>query len=129
MATVDDEQFEPRAYGRRGFLAVTAVGLSSLLWGEPAWRALSGLRQPIVNALPPALFPNGWRIYTVASSMPRFDPASWRLEIGGLVDRPLTLDYGELRALPGAEQVAEAHARPVHVLDRPARDAVEGADL
>jgi DMSO/TMAO reductase YedYZ molybdopterin-dependent catalytic subunit len=109
MASIDEEAGESRAYGRRGFLAVTALGLSSLLWGEPAWRALGGLRQPIVNALPPALFPNGWRIYTVASSMPRFDPATWRLEIAGLVDRPLSLSYGELRALPRAEQISTFH--------------------
>ena len=109
MATVDDEQFESRAYGRRGFLAVTALGLSSLFWGEPAWRALGSVRQPILNALPPALFPNGWRIYTVASSMPRFDPATWRLTITGLVDRPMSIGYDELRALPRAEQVSTFH--------------------
>jgi DMSO/TMAO reductase YedYZ molybdopterin-dependent catalytic subunit len=109
MVSSDDEAREPRAYGRRGFLAVTALGLSSLIWGEGAWRALGGLRQPIVNALPPAVFPNGWRIYTVASSMPRFDPATWRLGIGGLVDHPLSLDYEELRALPRAEQVSTFH--------------------
>ena len=109
MASIDDELGQPRTYGRRGFLTVTAVGLSSLLWGEPVWRALGGLRQPIMNVLPPAIFPNGWRIYTVASTMPRFDPATWRLGIGGLVDRPLSLSYDELRALPRAEQVSTFH--------------------
>ena len=135
MAMVDEEQFEPRAYGRRGFLAVTAVGLSSLLWGEPVWRGLGAFRQPILNALPPALFPNGWRIYTVASSMPRFDPATWRLEIDGLVDRPLSLDYHELRSLPRAEQVSTFHCvtgwtvKNVHWAGVRFRDLLAGAGV
>jgi DMSO/TMAO reductase YedYZ molybdopterin-dependent catalytic subunit len=62
-----------------------------------------------MNALPPSLFPNGWRIYTVASSMPSFDPATWRLRIDGLVDRPVTLNYGQLLNLPRAEQVSDFH--------------------
>jgi DMSO/TMAO reductase YedYZ molybdopterin-dependent catalytic subunit len=59
--------------------------------------------------LPPSLVPNGWRIYTVASSMPKFDPATWRLTIDGLVDRPLSLSYTELRRLPRAEQISTFH--------------------
>ena len=90
-----------RRYGRRAFLGTTALGLSSLLWGSSAWRALA-------QVLPPQLVP-GWRIYTVASSMPTFDPASWRLTIDGLVDRPGTLTYESLRSLPRAEQVSTFH--------------------
>jgi DMSO/TMAO reductase YedYZ molybdopterin-dependent catalytic subunit len=41
--------------------------------------------------------------------MPRFDPQTWRLEVGGLVERPLSLSYAELRALPRAEQVSTFH--------------------
>ena len=41
--------------------------------------------------------------------MPTFDPATWRLRIEGLVDRPQTLTYAELRALPRAEQVSTFH--------------------
>ena len=100
---------EPRAYGRRTFLALTGVGLSSLLWAQPAWQALGGLRQPLLDALPPALFPHGWRIYTVGSSMPRFDPRTWRLTIDGLVDRPQTVSYTDLLRLPKAEQVTTFH--------------------
>jgi DMSO/TMAO reductase YedYZ molybdopterin-dependent catalytic subunit len=109
MQPETDAGEKPRAYGRRTFLGVTAVGLSSLLWGEPVWRSLSGLRQPILNALPPALVPTGWRIYTVASSMPRFDPMTWRLRIDGLVGQPLSLSYADLLRLPRAEQVTTFH--------------------
>src|SRR5438132_9135474 len=100
---------DPRRYGRAAFLGVVATGLSSLFWAKPAWNALAGIARPLENSLPPALFPNGWRIYTVASTMPRFDPATWKLTIDGLVDRPVTLDSAQLRALPRAEQVSDFH--------------------
>ena len=103
------EPTETRLYGRRAFLGVTAVGLSSLLWGRAAWRAVGGAAQPFVDALPPGLVPSGWRIYTVASTMPRFDPATWRLRIDGIVDRPVSLSYERLLALPAAEQVSTFH--------------------
>jgi molybdopterin-dependent oxidoreductase-like protein protein len=51
----------------------------------------------------------GWRIYTVAPAMPRFDPRTWRLRIDGLVERPQILSYGDLRRLPRAEQVSDFH--------------------
>jgi DMSO/TMAO reductase YedYZ molybdopterin-dependent catalytic subunit len=105
----DPVRGEQRRYGRRTFLSVSALGLSSLVWGEPVWRRLSSLGQPLRNALPPSLVPSGWRIYTVAATMPTFDPASWRLEIGGLVDRPVSLSYDDLRALPRVEQVSTFH--------------------
>jgi DMSO/TMAO reductase YedYZ molybdopterin-dependent catalytic subunit len=41
--------------------------------------------------------------------MPAFDPATWRLNIGGLVDQPVSLTYDELRALPRVEQVSDFH--------------------
>jgi DMSO/TMAO reductase YedYZ molybdopterin-dependent catalytic subunit len=106
MTSVDTPGDDPRRYGRATFLGVVAAGLSSLLWAEPAWRLIA---RPLMNALPPSLFPNGWRIYTVASSMPSFDPATWRLHIDGLVDRPVTLNYGQLLNLPRAEQVSDFH--------------------
>jgi DMSO/TMAO reductase YedYZ molybdopterin-dependent catalytic subunit len=103
------EPRETKLYGRRAFFGVTAVGLSSLLWGRSAWQAVSSAAQPLADALPPGLIPSGWRIYTVASSMPRFDPATWRLTIDGLVERPQTLDYNQLLALPSAAQVSTFH--------------------
>lgn len=103
------EPHETRLYGRRAFLGVTAVGLSSLVWGRSAWQAVSGATKPLTDALPSGIVPSGWRIYTVAASMPGFDPATWRLTIDGLVDRPRSLDYEQLLALPAAEQVSTFH--------------------
>lgn len=107
MDSGPQERSELRAYGRRTFLAVTAVGVSSLIWGRPVWHAVSGATQPLKD-IAPGLFP-GWRIYTVAATMPRFDPQTWRLRIDGLVDQPLSLSYAQLRALPRVEQVSTFH--------------------
>ena len=101
---------ELRAYGRRTFLAVTGIGLSSLLWGKPVWQTVSGAAQPLQSALPAGLVPSsGWRIYTVAATMPRFDREKWRLRIEGLVEQPVTFTYEDLLALPRAEQVSDFH--------------------
>jgi DMSO/TMAO reductase YedYZ molybdopterin-dependent catalytic subunit len=51
----------------------------------------------------------GWRIYTVADTMPRFDPLSWRLRIDGLVANPRQLGYEELLQLPRVEQTSDFH--------------------
>lgn len=95
------EPGDVRRYGRGTFLGVTAAGLTSLVWGRPLWNAF-------VQVAPPGIVP-GWRIYTVASTMPRFDPATWRLTIDGMVEAPQTMGYGQLRELPSVEQVSTFH--------------------
>jgi DMSO/TMAO reductase YedYZ molybdopterin-dependent catalytic subunit len=100
---------DSRPYGRRAFLALVAGGVSSLWWANPACRVLSPLTSG-VSQLAGNLFPvGGWRIYTISGSMPIFDPSQWRLQIDGLVRRPVSLTYDELRALPRAHQVSNFH--------------------
>ncbi|HEX4525719.1 MAG TPA: molybdopterin-dependent oxidoreductase [Gaiellaceae bacterium] len=100
---------DTRPYGRRAFLGLMAGGLTSLLWAGPAGRALapvtSGFSQLLGNLLPVG----GWRIYTISGSMPIFDERSWRLEINGLVRKPVQLTYAQLLALPRADQVSDFH--------------------
>src|SRR5262245_9864312 len=98
-----------RRYGRAAFFTAVAGGLSSLVWGKPFWDAISGTVSPVAGRIAPILPTQGWRIYTVADTMPVFDPATWRLMVGGNVERPLTLDYDALRALPRAEQTSDFH--------------------
>ncbi|HEY3462353.1 MAG TPA: molybdopterin-dependent oxidoreductase [Gaiellaceae bacterium] len=100
---------EPRRYGRRLFLATVVGGVSSLYWGKAAWDHVTGVVSPVANAIAPILPTGGWRIYTISGHMPVFDPASWRLRIGGLVEQPVSLTYDELRSLPRAEQVSTFH--------------------
>lgn len=100
-----------RLLGRRAFLGIVGLGLSSLVWGEPALRALNGLTSSLpqgVQSAIPALG-GGWRIYAVNPPFPHFDPATWRLRIDGLVQQPVELGYDELRALPSARQVSDFH--------------------
>ncbi|MFL5963966.1 MAG: molybdopterin-dependent oxidoreductase [Gaiellaceae bacterium] len=115
------DRHETKTYGRRAFLGVTAAGLSSLVWGRSAWNAF-------VAVAPPGLVP-GWRIYTVASTMPRFDPATWRLTIDGLVGAPQSIGYEQLRALPSAEQVSTFHCVTGWTVDDVRWRGVRFADL
>jgi DMSO/TMAO reductase YedYZ molybdopterin-dependent catalytic subunit len=108
-AAPDTDDQQPHRYGRRVFLTTVAGGLSSLWWGKAVWSRVSSTVSPVAGAIAPILPTKGWRIYTVAASMPRFDPASWRLKVGGLVERPLELSYEELRGLPQASQVSVFH--------------------
>lgn len=98
------EEIGPKKLGRGLFLATVVGGASSLLWGKSVWGHLSAA----TSSLP--LVPHGgWRIYTVAGTMPTFDPATWRLEIDGLVEQPLSLSYADLRSLPRATQISTFH--------------------
>jgi len=101
---VEDE----RRLGRAAFLAVTATGLSSLVWGRTAWDAVTGMVPSGVGNVLPAPT-SGWRIYTVAATMPDPDPASYRLRIDGRVRRPVSLSLEDLRSFPRAEQVSDFH--------------------
>lgn len=103
-------EHQPKRVGRGVFLGTLLGGVSSLMWAKPAWKWLSSsdLVQSVEKAIP--IIPSkGWRIYTVASSMPRFDPKTWRLTIGGHVDQPISLTYDELLALPKVNQVSTFH--------------------
>ena len=41
-----------------------------------------------------------FRFYTVTSGFPKRAPQDYRLTVNGLVDKPFTLTYDELRAMP-----------------------------
>jgi DMSO/TMAO reductase YedYZ molybdopterin-dependent catalytic subunit len=100
---------EPRKYGRGLFLVTVAGGLTSLAWGKSVWGHVSKVVSPVAATIAPILPTQGWRIYTVSDHMPTFDPASWQLRVGGFVEKPTTLTYAHLRALPRIEQVSTFH--------------------
>src|SRR5215468_9938661 len=99
LVTVDERgapgHDDSRRIGRGVFLATVAGGLSSLYWGKAVWSHVSNALGG-VEAVVPLVPTGGWRIYTVAATMPTFDPSTWRLRIGGLVEHPQELSYGEL---------------------------------
>ena len=97
-----------RRIGRGVFLATVVGGATSLVWGKAAWSRVSSALGG-AEAFVPLVPTKGWRIYTVASTMPTFDPGTWRLGLGGLVEEPASLDYDQLRALPRTTQVSDFH--------------------
>ncbi len=100
---------DSRPYGRRAFLGLLAGGVSAYWWALPASRVLSPLTSQFSQLIGDLLPVGGWRIYTISGSMPIFDTRSWRLEIDGLVRKPVSLTYEEVRALPRAHQITNFH--------------------
>jgi DMSO/TMAO reductase YedYZ molybdopterin-dependent catalytic subunit len=99
------EDPDVRRYGRRAFLGVLVAGVSALAWADRLGHHVGGGLRTLEGLVPGS----GWRIYTVADTMPAFERATWRLRIDGLVERPLDLAYDDLLALPRAEQTSDFH--------------------
>ncbi len=90
-----------------GVLAIAgAVGLRFLMDGVQSQEAVSLVRPP-PGGLATEVTPNSL-FYVVSKNEidPAIDADDWRLEVGGLVDNPMTLTYDDLRnALPVEEYV------------------------
>ncbi len=89
-----------------GAVAIAAGGFvlrGASLLASNATAALSSRRPR--GKLPPEVTPTG-DFYVVSKNVadPNVDAASWRLEITGLVERPITLTYEQFTALPSVEQ-------------------------
>jgi DMSO/TMAO reductase YedYZ molybdopterin-dependent catalytic subunit len=105
---MDDDVTNGSPVGRRAFLGFVGLGLSSLAWGGAAMDLVAQSTRLVPESLRSALpFGKGWRIYAVSPPHPTFDPATWRLRIEGLVERPQTLTYADLQALPQAHQTSD----------------------
>jgi DMSO/TMAO reductase YedYZ molybdopterin-dependent catalytic subunit len=102
------EHGKPRKIGRGVFLATVVGGASSLFWGKAGWSRVSGTLGG-AESLVPLVPTSGWRIYTVANTMPTFQPDTWRLTVGGRVQQQMSIDYHQLRSLPRVEQVSDFH--------------------
>ena len=105
------ENVGARRLGRAGFLGVVGAGVATLFYGKQISSVTSAVTKPFADAtgLSRIVPSGGWRIYTVAATMPTFDAATWRLRIDGLVRRPVEISYPELLALPKAEQTSTFH--------------------
>jgi DMSO/TMAO reductase YedYZ molybdopterin-dependent catalytic subunit len=90
--------------GRRVFLSLIGVGAAGVLFGGKASAWLSDIASPVlskdVSGLSSFLPIEGFRFYTVTGGFPHRAPADYRLTVKGLVDKPFTLTYDEIRALP-----------------------------
>ena len=128
--SVDGEDQAGAPIGRRAFLGVVGVGLTSLAWGGAAADLLAQSTKLVPESLRAMLpFGKGWRIYAVNPPHPKFDPAVWRLQISGMVERPLSLSHAELLALPRSEQVSDFVCVTGWSVDDVAWSGVRFADL
>jgi len=97
--------------GRRVFLGLVAAGTAVVVAGDPLSHALSRLQATLASHDPTglsALIPGGgWRYYTVTNGFPGVARADYRLHIGGLVARPLTLTLDDLAARPRTHLVRD----------------------
>jgi DMSO/TMAO reductase YedYZ molybdopterin-dependent catalytic subunit len=95
-----------RTIGRAAFMGLVGAGIAGLFVGRDAMGLLGRIVPDPVEAIVPT---SGWRIYTIGSSIPRIDPAAYRLTVTGAVERPVTYTLADLRRLPRAEQVSDFH--------------------
>jgi DMSO/TMAO reductase YedYZ molybdopterin-dependent catalytic subunit len=97
---------DDRTIGRGAFLGALGLGALGLVWG----RQLSDAAGRVIpNFVPQLGSKKGWRIYTIGDSLPTIDPVSYRLQVEGLVERPLSLSLADLRAMPRARQISDFH--------------------
>ena len=104
---------------RREFLkgaALSAAGLAAACgWnGGPLWPLLRAWDRPnhwLQKALvppggprariePPGTESASFPQYFISPMLPRVDPATWRLEVGGMVKQPLSLSLTDLERMP-----------------------------
>jgi len=94
--------------GRGVFLGVVGAGVAGLFVGGRVSSLASPLGAVVRNAVR-SLVPDGWRIYSVNPPWPTFDPATYRLQVTGAVEQPLSLSWDEVLALPQARQTTDFH--------------------
>jgi DMSO/TMAO reductase YedYZ molybdopterin-dependent catalytic subunit len=98
-ANADSEQIAPRPhtfrFGRAAFLTLAAATGAALFAGRKLPSSL-----PLLTTTSNA---DGFTIYTIAD-FPVFDPTTYRLEIGGMVEHPRSYTYRELLNLPAVRE-------------------------
>jgi DMSO/TMAO reductase YedYZ molybdopterin-dependent catalytic subunit len=98
--------------GRRVVLAMVGLGGLGVLVGAKVQDRLATLFAPVQAADPTglaALFPAAgrFRIYSVTGSLPHRSAASYQLTVGGMVDKPMTLSFADLQAMPPTRLVKD----------------------
>ena len=93
-----------RRIGRAAFLGALGAGLAGIVVAPRIGGDVNGVLSSILP-----IPRDGWRIYNVAAPLPTFDPATYRLRVSGLVERPLDLAWSDVAAMPGAHQTSDFH--------------------
>ncbi|MFE6685813.1 molybdopterin-dependent oxidoreductase [Streptomyces sp. NPDC057743] len=101
-----------RPVGRRLVLGMLGLGAAGVAFGAPLQdglnAALSGVRERDPNGIT-GLLPGsgGFRLYSVAPSVPHRTATDYRLAVGGLVERPTTYSLADLQRLPRTRLVKD----------------------
>jgi len=92
-----------RPLGRRVFLGIVALGAAGVLVGARVQSALTRALGPSLSNLLPG--GEGFRIYSITGTYPSVAPEAYRLEVSGLVERPVTLTMEDLKKMPSTSVV------------------------
>lgn len=107
-ATENDEARAGTPVGRRVVLGVAALGAAGVFAGK--WLS-DGMSDVVASTAPglASVIPaaGGFRIYTVTGGHPEFDPATYRLNVSGLVDRPASWSLADLADLPQTQMTKD----------------------
>ncbi len=93
--------------GRRVFLGMVALGAAGTAFG-------AAVQSRVGRALGSGLgsfLPGGdrFQIYSVSGTFPEIAPSAYRLSVSGLVERPATLTFADLEAMPHVRLVKPFH--------------------
>ena len=93
------------AVGRRVFMGMAALGALGIVFGGKV-QAIVG---DVIGSGLGGLLPGGdrFRIYSITGTLPDIPPDRYRLEVGGLVERPATYTLADLEAMPRTAMVKD----------------------
>jgi DMSO/TMAO reductase YedYZ molybdopterin-dependent catalytic subunit len=110
----DEQRPSGSPIGRRVILGLLGLGAVGVLTGRSVETALEKALGPIELRDPTgliALLPAGdsFRFYSVTGAVRHADPATYRLSVSGLVDRPRAYSLADLNALPQVSLTRDFH--------------------
>lgn len=84
--------------GRRVFLGMLGLGAAGIVAGSSVQRRVGDVLGSGFGRLLPG--GNNFQIYSITNTFPVIAPDHYRLEVSGLVERPLSLSLADLEAMP-----------------------------
>ena len=95
--------------GRAAFLGTILAGIGGIAIAPKLANIVNGAANALPAGLGDLVPGGGWRIYSIVTPLPRFDPDTYTLKIHGLVENPVTLRWKEVAALKGESQISTFH--------------------
>lgn len=90
--------------GRRVFIGLVGLGAAGVVFGAKVQNRLeqltAGLEAKDFTGLTSLLPLGRFRFYTITGNFPHRDRSTYKLQVNGLVERPLTLSYAQLVDMP-----------------------------